>query len=225
MSAKRKTGVMGGTFDPIHKGHLNAAREAARILGLQRVLLIPSARPPHKGTADESSAEHRLAMTRSAAEHDPLFEVLDLEIARGGNSYTLHTLQELRRRFPDDHVTFLLGVDAYNEIGTWYRLAEVLPLCDWAVLRRPGHHMPSLIEPLGEHGAGFVGDDRRGVVRASPLTRIFYVLIAETDVSSTRIREKVGAGLSIEGDVPPSVADYIRRHGLYAVSGTAKSTL
>jgi nicotinate-nucleotide adenylyltransferase len=202
---------MGGTFDPIHNGHLNAAREAARILGLQRVLLIPSARPPHKGTADESSAEHRLAMTRSAAEHDPLFEVLDLEIARGGNSYTLHTLQELRRRFPDD--------------GTWYRLAEVLPLCDWAVLRRPGHHLPSLIEPLGEHGAGFVGDDRRGVVRASPLTRIFYVLIAETDVSSTRIREKVGAGLSIEGDVPPSVADYIRRHGLYAVSGTAKSTL
>ncbi len=210
-----KIGILGGTFDPIHGGHIRAARAAREMLGLGRVLLVPGARPPHKDTGPFASAEDRLEMVRIATRHEAGLEACDLELRRGGESYTLLLLKDLAREYPDAHRTFLLGIDAYLEIASWHRLGDVLPLADWAILRRPGWHLPSLVEPLREWGTGFVGDDRRAIVRASPKTRIFYVLIPEHDISSTHVREIIAQGGDTSAALHADVRAFIDERGLY----------
>lgn len=182
-----RTGLLGGSFDPIHHGHLILARAAREELGLDRILFLPAAASPHKADSAPATARDRLAMVRLATGHEPGFETSDLELLRPPPSYTVETLRELRTHHPADEFTLLIGADHVARFGTWREPEEIRRLARLAVLDRAGHET--------EHGWPVV---RRLV-----------------DISSTEIRARVAAGRSIRYLTPDRVCDYIAAHGLY----------
>ena len=186
-----RIGLFGGTFDPPHVGHLIVAQDALARLELARVTFVPAFQPPHKREREVSSAEVRLALVRAAIAGDDRFAVDDLEIRRGGPSYTVDTLRELQARQPDAELFLLLGTDQYEEIETWREPRELRRLACIAVLSREGRH-PALRAD--------------GAIRV-PVTRI--------DLSATEIRARVAAGQPIRYLVPPAVEALIRQHRLY----------
>lgn len=199
-----RLGLLGGTFDPPHVGHFIAAQDALEALRLDRVLLVPAARPPHKRDRAVTSAQHRLAMLRLATGDDARFEIDALELDRAGPSFTVDTLRELGG--PDRELFLLIGVDQYQEFASWREPDEIRRLATIGVLRRAG-------EAVGEGVGGATTSPGR--VLDVPVTRI--------DVSSTAIRAAVAAGRSIRYLVAPAVAAYIGQHGLYRTpeTGTA----
>lgn len=197
--------LYGGSFNPIHNGHLIVARAAAEQLGVERTILIPSAAPPHKNGGDLSDPEQRLAMARLAVADEPGFEVADVEIRRPGPSYTLLTVEEYRRRLgPDVPFLWLIGGDTLPELHTWYRVGELVDLCRIVTAARPGFETPDL-SPL----VGFLTPVQIQRLREGILTTPLI------DISATEIRRRVREGRSIRYLVPESVAEYIRRRGLY----------
>ncbi|MBZ0270944.1 nicotinate-nucleotide adenylyltransferase [bacterium] len=211
---KRAIGILGGTFNPVHFGHLHAAARAREALSLDEVIFIPSALPPHKPSNGASGA-HRMAMVRLAIKDEPAFSASDIEIARGGSSYTFDTLTQLAAARPDARFVFLLGTDAWREIGTWYRFPEVLRLADWGVLRRPGGPMEPLAVSLGVAADTFSMDADGALADRSTGAWIRLVEIPPLDVSSTHVRERIRRGAPIGDLVPAAVAAYIETHGLY----------
>ncbi len=186
-----RIGVFGGSFDPTHVGHLVVAEAAADVLGLDRVHFVPTLAQPLKMEAHSAAPEDRVAMLRAAIADNPRF-VLDLrEIDRGGASYTVDTLRALRRDYPDDRLSLLVGADTARDLPEW-REAEQLPqLACVVVLSRPGAEVPE-----------------NGIVSRS-------ITVPAIDVSATYVRETVRRGRSVRYLVPPAVADYIKSHGLY----------
>jgi nicotinate-nucleotide adenylyltransferase len=189
----------GGTFNPIHSGHLICARAVAEAGGFQRVLLVPSAHPPHKRQSpDIASAAHRLRMCRLAAAEQPeLFAVSDLELKRPAPSFTLQTVRELKRRGMQN-VHWLIGADMLADLPNWHRIGELVREVTFVIMARPGwrldwRSLPSNLCAL-----------RHNVVEA-PLV----------DISATGIRKRAREGLSLAWLVPPSVATYLKRHRLY----------
>ncbi len=199
-----RVGILGGTFDPIHKGHLRLADGARRGLDLERVLLVPAARQPLKCATRAAPVEHRLRMCAlAAAEAGPWLEVSDVEARRPGPSYTYETLRDLRRFLgPDADLHFLTGADVLPELPHWREIGEVLRLATFVVATRPGHQVD--LEPL----AG-----RLDISRLRPLE------IDALPVSATEVRRRLRAGEPVEGLVPPAVARYIEAHGLYRDQG------
>jgi nicotinate-nucleotide adenylyltransferase len=206
MSATSRVGILGGTFDPIHLGHLEAASAARTALSLDRVLLLPSRTPPHRSTEPRASVYHRFAMTALAASGCEGMLASDLELLRQGPSYTALTLDALRPQgLAPSRLFFIIGADAFAEIGTWYDYPRVLTLANFAVVSRPGAAlMPAEPIPIPQ-----------SLLPGSPSTSVFHVNASTPDVSSTDIRRRVASGESIEGLVPPGVAEHIRRHRLY----------
>ena len=194
-----KIGLLGGTFDPIHLGHLAAARVALECAGLDRVLLVPAGRPPHKGEA-LASAEHRLAMCRLAAADLPGVETWDWEARRSGPSYTADTLEEFHRERPADDAYLILGWDAARDLPRWHRPQEVLELARLVIVARPGLRAP------GEEDLRAAGIDP---------ARAVLCLARTPDVAATRIRRLIRSGESLAALVPPAVETYIRANGLY----------
>lgn len=196
-------GVFGGTFDPIHLGHLRVAEEVGEALGLDRVLFMPARLPPHK-TGVEIPPEMRLEMVRRAVAPNDRFEASDLELRREGPSYSVVTLKELRRTLsPGDRLWFLLGEDAFREIHTWHRFPEIFEEADLAVMRRPpgaGELRPpaSLAWEFRPTESGFRHRSGREV-RFVPVTLL--------DISSTRIRRDLEEGRSVRYLVPDSVLE------------------
>jgi nicotinate-nucleotide adenylyltransferase len=191
-------GILGGTFDPIHLGHLAAAASAMASLSLDHVMLLPSRTPPHRSLEPRASVYHRFAMTALAAMDRPTLLASDLELRREGPSYTALTLEALRDEgFAPSQLYFILGADAFAEIATWYDYPRVLTLANFVVVSRPG----ALLTPAVSGGGAS--------------TSVSYVDASTPDVSSTDIRRRVAGGESIEGLVPPAVAEHIRRHRLY----------
>lgn len=188
-----RIGVLGGTFDPPHTGHLIVAQDAWAALGLERVLFIPAAVPPHKRGRVVAPAAARHAMLAAATADDPRFGVCDIELRRAGPSYTVDTLRELRAKDPDGSLFFLMGADQFREFHTWREPHEIARLAEVVVLSRAGD------------GAVVSGADIP--VRRLAVTRI--------DISATEIRRRVAAGEPIRYLVPPAVEAIIRREGLY----------
>jgi nicotinate-nucleotide adenylyltransferase len=188
----------GGSFNPIHNGHLACARTVSTKLDFDRVLLIPSGLPPHKpAAADLAPSEDRLALCRIVASAEPLFQVSDLEMRRDGPSYTLDTVRELRRQGLKN-VSWLIGADMLNFLPQWHEPGKLLQEVDFVVIARPGFTfewsaLPREFQVLREH-----------VVEAPLL-----------DISATEIRRKVRDGEPIAGLVPEQVEQYIREHKLY----------
>jgi nicotinate-nucleotide adenylyltransferase len=194
-----KIGVVGGTFDPIHLGHLAVAQAALECGRLDRVLLVPSARPPHRRPA-EAPAEDRLAMTRLAAEGLDRIEVSDAELRREGPSYTVDTLGELRAAYPDAELFLVLGWDAAREIRLWERPERVFELARLLVVNRPG------LAPPTEADLRAAGLDPARVLLCDQGT---------PDVKATRVRGLVASAGDLDGVLPPAVASYIAERGLY----------
>ncbi|MFH1746020.1 MAG: nicotinate-nucleotide adenylyltransferase [Planctomycetota bacterium] len=197
--------LFGGSFDPIHVGHLIVSRFVAEQLEIDRVVLIPGANPPHKLNQVLAPAEDRLAMCRLAVADDPSFAVSDWEIRQGSITYTLHTVRHFLRSDPaNTELYWLVGMDSLVELGTWYRVGELVELCTVVTAGRPGFEEPDLSGLAGPLSAEQIERLRRSVVE-SPLV----------DVSSTDIRQRVRAGKSIRYLVPEAVRAYVGECGLY----------
>jgi len=207
-----KIGILGGTFDPIHLGHLEAASAARRALSLDRLLLLPSRTPPHRSTEPRASVFHRFAMAAlAAAERD--MSVSDLEVRREGPSYTSLTLEALHREgFAPTELFFITGSDAFADVGTWHDYPRILQLANFVVVSRPG----------APHVSDVIPNPQSPIPDVHPTEPEVLSVEANTpDVSSTDIRRRVGAGESIDGLVPSSVAGHIRRHHLYVPAPVA----
>jgi nicotinate-nucleotide adenylyltransferase len=204
-----KIGILGGTFNPIHIGHLLAAQTVREACGLERVLLLPCHTPPHKGCGVLAPVEDRVAMVRLAAANDPGLEISTLEVERGGVSYAVDTLQEFRRRYPDCAPHFIIGMDSLRELHLWHRVEELLPLCRFVTVARPGVDRPLRPEEL-----------------ALPVPwpeRLLADVIPGRlcEVSSREIRQRVARRLPIRYLVPAAVEEYILARGLYAQEAAA----
>lgn len=217
MSRRPRVGLLGGTFDPIHAGHLAAARAAGAALDLDAVRFIPSSRPPHRTDSPRASGYHRAEMIRLAAAETPGWEVSELELAREGPSYTYDTLAALARQgLTPLQLFFIIGADAFAEVATWSRYPAVLDLAHFVVSARPGSALASLPARLPDLAPRMVA---ASAVDAADSTRIVLLEARTPAVSSTDIRRRVAAGESIEGLVPPAVAAYIDRNLLYRTAG------
>lgn len=200
-----RIGLYGGSFDPIHFGHLISARSIAEQLELDRVVLIPSARPPHKQTRAMTAPEHRLTMARLAVEGDPLFGVSDLELRREGPSYTFDTVSEFRSMMgPEIELSWFIGADTLPELPTWYRVAELVKSVRIVTACRPGWVAPS-IQLL----ATAVGEDS-----AKQLLRDCFET-PRIDISATDIRNRVRMGKTVRYLIPDAAASYIATASLY----------
>jgi len=195
-------GVLGGTFDPIHNGHLIIAEEARIKLGLERVIFVPAGKPWFKEHRDIAPGEHRLAMIRLAIAANPHFSVSTVDLDRTGPSYTVHTLPDLKRELGAAvNFYFILGVDALAGLPLWKEPEGVVEMCYLVAARRPG------VGPL----------DLESLERSMPgiSSRIIFLDNTLVDISSTDIRERLRKGLPITNLVPDAVERYIREKGLY----------
>jgi nicotinate-nucleotide adenylyltransferase len=195
-----RLGILGGTFNPPHLGHLVCAQEAYIHLSLDRVMLIPTRIPPHKPNEDEPGVGHRLELCRLAAQGDERFSVSDVEVARAGPSYTVDTLEELNLRAPDTELFLILGVDVAAGLPGWRQPERVLSLATLAVAERQGTSRATVESAL-----------RR--LRGGERARFFPM--PTIDISSTAVRQRVKDGHPIKYIVPEAVAGYIREHRLY----------
>lgn len=204
--AYMRLGIFGGTFDPIHLAHLIIAQEVIRIVRLDRILFIPASVPPHKAYAGMAPAAMRYEMVRLAIEGNPDFTLSDSELRRDGPSYTVETLQELRRSFPSEVTFFLLiGEDNVQELPTWYHPEEIFDFCTMLVVSRS----------LMADRSGGVVDGRYKGGDPEFIERVQFVRTPLIDISSTEIRRRVASGEPIRYLVPESVERYIMGHGLY----------
>ena len=208
-----RIGILGGTFDPIHLGHLEAATAARIRLSLDRVILVPSRRPPHRNIEPRASVYHRFAMTALAANSRDRLLVSDLELRRDGQSYTSLTLEALHAEgFRAAQLFFIIGADAFAEIETWYDYPRVLSLSNFVVVPRRG--IPyTQINPIPDPPSLVPGAS----------TSVSFVEVQTPDVSSSEIRRRVASSEPIEALVPPAVAEHIKRHRLYTPAPVAAS--
>jgi nicotinate-nucleotide adenylyltransferase len=195
-----RVGILGGTFNPPHLGHLVCAQEAYLHLDLDRIMLMPARVPPHKPVEDEPGPDHRLELCRRAVRDDERFEVSELEISRDGPSYTVDTLRELTSKAPDNELFLILGGDIAAGLPQWHEPQAVLSLATLAIAERSGTTRGSIDGALDQLGA-------RERARFFPMPTI--------DVSSTEIRRRAGAGEPFRYMVPDAVHGYIIDHGLY----------
>lgn len=216
-------GLLGGTFDPIHFGHLRLAEEAREALGLERVLLIPSGRPPHRD-APRSSAADRLAMVRLAAADNAALAVDDGEVFAAGRSYTVLTLQRLRAAWgPQRPLVLILGADAFAGLPAWHRWPELFELAHIAVANRPGYaphgrRWPATLSgELDAACAGRIATDP-AVLRAAPAGRVVPFDMTPLAISASLVRDLIAGGHSARYLLPDPVLDYIGLHHLYCRS-------
>ena len=192
----RKIGIMGGTFNPIHNGHLIAAEEVMQQIGLTEVIFVPAGTPPLKDAAKTASARHRHMMCVLAASYNPNFSVSTIEIDREGTSYTVDTIAHMANDKPDAELFFIVGADVSYGFHKWRRFDDILTMCKIVITTRPGNAMnETLIEKYRD--------------------RIIPITISDIDISSTRIRDLFSRGEFVRYLLPLSVSEYIHKEGLY----------
>jgi nicotinate-nucleotide adenylyltransferase len=209
-------GLMGGTFNPVHLGHLRIAEEARELCRLDRVLFIPAGDPPHKPLAGEVSFARRREMVRLAIAGNPAFELSDVEGQRGGKSYSIDTIGYFNTQRPADRLFFIIGSDSFLEIGLWHRYAEIFRLCSLIVVERPGRPLADPLEalPVAIRGEFSYTETLRRLQHASGQS-VHILAGRPLDISSTDIRSLVAAGRSISHLVPNAVEAYIKSQRIY----------
>jgi len=221
-AARPRVAIFGGTFNPIHLGHLRAAEEAAELLALERVLFVPSADPPHKagGAADPvAPAKLRLDWVRLAIAGNPRFEAEPLEVERGGRSYSVDTLRALGERLAPERPVFLIGHDAFALVDTWRDPRAIFELAHFAVIVRPGVATGSLAEWLPRRvrdDVELASDGCSALHRAGSWIRVLE--IAALDVSASELRARLRAGRSVRYLLPERVREAVMQSGVYASS-------
>lgn len=227
-----KLGIFGGTFNPVHFGHLRTAEEVREAARLDSVIFIPSGNPPLKAV-DLIEASHRYEMVKRATEHNRHFKVSDMELQRTEKSYTVTTLQELATRFPGDGLFFILGIDAFLDIPHWRQPDQLMHMADFIIVTRPGFDVADLktspyIKDYGELSVLRSTPARQGekpesmlpCARCLPLAlksgrKALLATVTPLAISSTEIRRLVKAGRSISYLLPEAVEEYIHKHHLY----------
>ena len=196
-----KIGILGGTFDPIHVGHLYMAEAVFTGMGLAKVGFIPAYVPPHKLEQDFAPAEDRYMMTKLAVASNPHFSVSDMELRRTGISYTIDTIKELHLLYPTEELFFIIGADSVAQLHTWHNIEEMLEITTFVAAGRPGYEgvMDEVVSHLGERAR----------------EKIILLDTPQYDISSTDIRNRIKSGASLAGLVPEAVERYIYDHGLY----------
>jgi len=206
VSRKTRIGVLGGTFNPIHIGHLIMAEEVCKHHHLSRVIFIPAYIPPHKYVNNLADAIHRYQMVKAAVNENDKFEISDLEIRREGKSYTIDTVQEILHHYGEDCEVFLImGADSLNELELWKNIKKLSQLCHFVIVNRPGYSTDTsdkLAELIGNEN---ILDIERLRIEIEPV-----------GVSSTEIRKRLKDGIEIKGLVPECVEAYIEEYGLYS---------
>ncbi len=215
--AKLKIGIFGGTFNPVHFGHLRTAEEVCEQLGLDRIIFIPASRPPHKNTSGIAPFVHRWKMLELALEHNPRFELSDIENRRPGKSYSIDTLKQLRQAYPaPSSIYFLLGMDAFQEITTWKDYKNLFELTNFVILARPGYNIDKTYDLLRREISEKYEYSRENNFFFHPsLCKVHFCQVTLLDISSTRIRKLVAEGRSVRYLVPDLIKEYIEKTHIY----------
>jgi len=222
---KERIGILGGTFNPIHTGHLKAAEEVQKKFRLNKIFFIPSYIPPHKESTDIVSPRHRLRMVKLAISPYSQFAVSSVEIDAKGRSYSIDTLKKMKENFPKAIIFFILGIDAFLEIDTWREYKKVLEQCYFIIVSRPGYRIEEASDALpDEYMEGIVKIRDAEEIKEDLLLsyKIFLFPMESLDISSTGIRKKIRKDKSIEGLVPKTVKEYIQKNELYRVNNGKK---
>jgi nicotinate-nucleotide adenylyltransferase len=210
--------LFGGTFNPIHLGHLRGAEEIWQAFRLEEVIFIPSSNPPHKVTEKVIEAKHRLEMVKLATSSNPHFSTSDLELSRPGRSFSIDTIRFFRERHQDTFF-FILGGDAFVEIETWKNFQDLFSLCHFIVMARPGSQNNISSSPFTKT---LVPDFRYGPEEKAWIHlsghRVYFKEISFLDISSTKVRELIENGETVKYLIPAEVETYIQKHGLYRKS-------
>ena len=216
-----KVGILGGTFNPIHNGHLHIAEEVRKYCELDQVWFVPTCQPPHKQLAEEVAFSHRMAMVEAALATYPDFRACDIEGRRGGTSYSVETLEQLRKEYPQYQFFFIMGLDSFVEIGSWKNYPRIFDLAHVVVTARPGFS-----GTLRQFLPVAIADRFCYDAESEKLTQrngfsVFSVTHTCRDVSSTEVRRQLQVGGDVGGMLPKPVTDYIRQHELYKKSLSA----
>ena len=218
-----KIGLMGGSFDPVHAGHLRAAEEISERLALDEVIFIPTLVSPHKSSETMAAPSHRLNMLELSAKRNPRFRVSDMELRREPPSYTIDTLRVLKRSDPENGYYFIMGCELFSEIDTWKDFAELFNYSNFVVLRRPGYDFADSASPIPlalENDFRYSYSDKgMDVFAHKSSNELFFVDIAGIRVSSTEVRELACRGNSLRYLVAREVEGYIAENGLYHPEG------
>ncbi len=216
---RKKVGLFGGTFNPIHFGHLRGAEEVREAFELEEIIFIPASLPPHKVSEKIAEARYRLEMVRLAISENPFFALSDIEIKRPGKSYTIDTIRYFKENFLWN-LYFILGSDAFEEIETWKEYQTLFTLCDFIVMVRPGLELHSFTSrlPTSLRDHFRPGGDNARWIHSSGHS-LFFKEITFLDISSTKIRENIAQGRSVRYLLPPGVESYIKECGLYRKIG------
>lgn len=205
VSRHPRIAVFGGSFDPIHNGHVTVAREAIRQDLADEVMFVPANQPPHKPDIKLISSKHRMAMLELIVSGNRGFSVTDVELQdEGDTSYTIDTLETLQRAFPDYDLVFIIGMDSLTQLHTWHRASELVHKFDFIVYPRPGYLMPSFSELSVNFGAKLATKLGNSVVDIEPI-----------DIAATEIREMIGKKRSAVDLLPQEIVDYIQDNKLY----------
>ena len=218
-----RLGILGGTFNPIHFGHLRAAEEIGESLGLETGYLIPTGMPPHKSPHPLADFSHRLEMVRLASTISPLLEVWDIEGKKPGFSYSIETLQVFHSSFGSQlELFFILGTDAFFEIKTWKEYLSLFRYASFVIINRPGYTTEDFFAFLDSLNAGFKWDPERECFCHPSGTILLTKHTTKMDISASRIRETVAMRKSIRFLVPEAVRKYIEKEGLYVVNESTR---
>lgn len=201
-------GINGGTFDPIHYGHLRPALEVQQQLGLDQVLFVPCYQPVHRALP-QASTEQRCAMIELAIENQPRFALEKIEIERGGPSYMVDTLTSLKQRMPDASLVLMMGTDAFAQFHRWQNWQGILQLANIVIMHRPGEFVPI----QGEAHKIYQAHQATRLTEASG--QIVDVAVTQLDISSTMVRQQLKNGNSADYLLPPNVMAFIQKHSLY----------
>jgi len=210
-----RIGILGGTFNPIHFGHLHIAEEVQQSCALEQVWFLPTSQPPHKQLAAEIPFAQRLAMVNLALSEYPEFSACDIEGRRGGTSYSVETLEQLRRDFPQHQFFFIMGLDSFQDISLWKDYPRLFELAHLIVTARPGFSgsLQQLL-PVAIADRFCYSADSKKLVHNTGFT-LFEVAHTCRDISSTEVRQKLLAGESVADLVPATVIEYLKKHQLY----------
>ena len=195
-----RIGLFGGTFNPVHTGHIALAERVLTEFGLERIVFLPTGNPPHKKNADITDKMHRFRMVQISCGSNPQFLVSDYEIKKETPNYSYQTVEDFRKIYPEDELYFIVGGDSFRDFPKWMEYEKLMAMCSFIVVSRPG------IPPEG-YFEKFRGDEKP--------PRVFFLNDATYDVSSTEIRELLYKENIPEELLPPGVAAYIREHQLY----------
>lgn len=203
MHTDNAIGIMGGTFDPIHIGHLVIAETVRESLGLGGILFIPSNNPPHKDNSKITDAAHRFEMVKLAIGDNPYFHASDVEVSREGITYSIDTLALLAKEYRNDRkYVYIIGADTVWDLVNWYKFEEVFNICSFAAVQRPGYDLNKLKKRINILERKYAAD-------------IKYVEAPAIDISSTEIRERIESRKSVKYMVPEKVIQYIYENKLY----------